>query len=291
MKRISMLLMLAVLAFALVPAVQAQGFLLVAPTGATLIREKSTELATFTWTPLTGAIDYDLTLFKVSTNPRDTALGQVFTVNVPTSNCTVTVCTHTTTGPQLALIDTGQFAWTVVADTVGGGIEATNGALFFNHNPNDIALLPNGNFDTGSLSPWIAVNLTNDQVKAGIGVGGTVGFEFKGGVNEAAAIKQKLVVKYYNITIGDELFFSMTYKANSGVISGQGVAKVVYTPASGLTPDTITLTAFTNTNFTTTSTSVFPDGPVKKIIVSIKHQTISGKFTVDDVILELLAVP
>ena len=291
MKRILMLLLLTTLVISLVPAVYAQGFTLVSPSGITLIREKSTQLATFTWTPLVAATSYDISVFKVSTNPRDTPLGQVFSTNVAIGSCTGVICTYTTSGPQLALIDAGQYAWTVVANTSGSDVEASNGALLFNYNPGDIELLVNGNFDTAALTPWIANNLTNDTVKAAVGVGGTYAFEFKGGVNEAASIKQKVNVNYYGITIGDELQFGFTYKANSGAINGQVIAKIVYTPASGLPADTVTLTALANTNFFTASTAVFPDGPVKKIQVTVRHFTASGKFTVDDIIVKLLGSP
>ena len=70
MKRASILfVVLGLLIVAVTPAF-AQSSILITPNGTVLIRDVDTDLPHFAWQPVAGATDYELSLFKVSTNPR-----------------------------------------------------------------------------------------------------------------------------------------------------------------------------------------------------------------------------
>jgi hypothetical protein len=281
-------MVLAALILVFVPAAHAQSFALVSPTGDTLVRELATDLASFQWTPLAGATNYTLSVFQVSNNPRD--LGTAFTQSVGTGACSATLCVYAPTGPQLAAIDRGELAWTVVAATPGGDVEAHNAPNFFSYEPNDIALLANPGFETGVLDPWKPSGLAGDKLQATGGNGGTYGFRFKGSSTENASLKQTVNVAYYNIGAGDSLFFTADYKATSAGVQGKFQVKIDYVD-SGLADDKVALNASQNPSYVTTSTTIFPDGLVKKFVVTIKHTSPGGKFTVDNIWLVLNGIP
>lgn len=288
MKRASILfVVLGLLIVAVTPAF-AQSFNLLGPNGNRLIRDVDSDLVAFVWQSVAGATDYDLSLFKVSTNPRAT-IGTVFTVNVPTANCNATECFYTPTGPQYATMDTGEYAWTVVADLPSSDIEASNGPLYFSVNTAAIGLLANPGFETGTLAPWVASNLSGDKLKAGKGVGGSWGIQFNGSSTENAKLTQQVNVAYYGIDGNDELVLSGSYRAPNSSVKLQFIATVVYSAASGLAKDKVKLTAVVNGTFTQISSPFTPDGPVKKVKVDIIHKSLSAKLWVDDVQVTLSA--
>jgi hypothetical protein len=290
MKRASILLLVIGLLIVAVTPAFAQSFTLLGPTGNRLVRDVDSDLVAFVWQPVAGATDYDLSLFKVSTNPR-AAIGTVFTVNVPTANCNATQCFYTPTGPQYANMDTGEYAWTVVADLPSSDIEASNGPLYFSVNTASIGLLANPSFETGTLAPWAGINLSGDKLKADKGVGGSWGFQFNGSSTENATLTQQVNVAYYGIDGNDQLGFSAQYRAPKSNVNLQFVATIVYSAASGLNKDKVKLTAVPNAAYTLASSSFTPDGPVKKVKVDIIHKSLGGKLWVDNVQVTLAGAP
>src|SRR5690606_15791136 len=122
MKRASILfLVFGLLIVAVTPAF-AQSFTLVGPSGDRLIRDVDTDLPHFVWRTVAGATSYELSLFKVSTNPR-AAIGTVFSLDLPLGYCNAEYCYYAPSGPQYATMDTGEYAWTVIASTASGDIE------------------------------------------------------------------------------------------------------------------------------------------------------------------------
>jgi hypothetical protein len=290
MKRASILfLVFGLLIVAVTPAF-AQSFTLIGPNGNRLIRDADSDLVAFVWQPVAGATDYDLSLFKVSTNPR-AAIGTVFTVNVPTASCNATECFYTPTGPQYATMDTGEYAWTVVADLPSSDIEASNGPLYFSVNTAAIGFLGNPNFETGTLAPWAGVNLSGDKLRTDKGVGGSWGFQFNGSATENSKLTQQKNVTYYGIDGNDQLGFTAEYRAPKSNVNLQFVATIVYTAGSGLPKDKVKLTAVANAAYTLASSPFTPDGPVKKVKVDIIHKSPSGKAWVDNVQVTLAGAP
>jgi hypothetical protein len=289
MKRASILsLVFGLLIVAVTPAF-AQSFNLIGPSGNRLIRDVDADLVSFTWQAVEGATDYDLSLFKVSTNPR-AAIGTVFTANVLAASCAPT-CTYTPTGGQFASLDTGEYAWTVIADLPSSDIEASNGPLYFSVNTGAIGLLLNPGFEEGSLPPWRGVNLAGDVLKNTVGSGGSWGFQFKGGANENAKLTQKANVAYYGIDGNDQLTISAEYRAPRSNIQLRAIATIIYDPTLGLPKDKITLTAVQNINFTVMSSNFVPDAAVSKVKLDVVHQSTSGKAWIDNVQITLAGQP
>lgn len=291
MKRASILfVVLGLLIVAVTPAF-AQSSILITPNGTVLIRDVDTDLPHFAWQPVAGATDYELSLFKVSTNPR-AALGTVFTVTATPANCNASACFYNPTGPQYATLDTGEYAWTVIASTPSGDVEAPNAPLFFSINTAPIALFANPNFETGVVAPWIGKNLTNDKLKAGKGSGGSWGFMFNGGAAENSKLQQAAAVTHLGIDSSDSLSYSAEYKATNGAVNLRFIMKVVYTAASGLPKDKVIVAAVPNAAFTPVSSGAFvPAGPVKKIKMEIVNQSPAGKVFVDNIQAVLAGQP
>ncbi|KXK48791.1 MAG: hypothetical protein UZ13_03544 [Chloroflexi bacterium OLB13] len=291
MKRLTLMLIAAILTAAFAPLAGAQdGFDLISPDGSILIRNLNTTPLTFVWEPLTGATAYDISVFKISTNIKDTPLGPVFTSSILAGACGAT-CSYTPTSPQQALIDNGQFAWTVEATTSGGTVEAANAPILFSVTRGATEFIVNGDFETGSLTPWVGVSLTGDSVRAGDGVGGSYGFRFKGSAAESAQIKQTIKVEYYAISVSDSLQFNAQFYAPKPNPTATFVVKVIYSDTSGLPTEKFTRTITQNSAFAAIAPlNIFPDGPVKKLKVQIKHFSVSGKVYVDDLSLVLDAV-
>jgi hypothetical protein len=291
MKRASVLFVVFGLLIVAVTPAFAQAFNLLTPTGSLLIRDVDSDLPHFAWQPVAGATDYDLSLFKVSTNPR-AAIGTVFTVNVTPASCDASACYYTPTGPQYATLDTGEYAWTVIADLPSSDIEASNAPLFFSVNPAPIALLANPNFESGVVTPWVGKNLTNDKLKSGKGSGGSWGFMFNGGAGENSKLQQPVDVTYLGIDNNDSLSYTAEYKATNAAVNLRFIMKVIYTPVSGLAKDKVIVTAVPNAAFTPVSSGAFvPDGPVKKIKMEIVNQSPAGKAFVDNIQITLAGQP
>lgn len=288
MKRIVITLVVAMLAIIVMPAA-AQSFELTSPADELLVRDLSNDLDGFSWTPLAGATDYMLNVFRVSNNTRE--FGLIFTGTVNPASCSPTECVYVPTGPQYDSITRGSYAWTVVADTSGGSQEPGNAPFYFSYEDQPVALLQNTGFQSGALSPWVGKNLSGDKLKDNKGVGGGWGFQFKGSSTEKSKLKQKQNVAVYHIGSSDVIQFSADYIATSALIDGEFKIKIFYTPESGLAKDKISLFATQNTNFVNITQNVFPDGPVQFVGVDIKHKSPNGKFIVDNVSLTLLAVP
>lgn len=291
MKRLTLMLVAVILTAALAPLAGAQdSFNLVSPDGSILIRNLNTTPLMLVWEPLTGATAYDVSVFKVSTNVKDTPLGPVFTSSVLAASCSAT-CSYTPTSGQQALIDGGQFTWTVEASTPGGTVEAANAPILFNVTREATEFIVNGDFETGSLAPWIDKNLTNDSIRAGEGVGGSYAFRFKGSAGENSQIMQKFNVAYYAITIDDTLEFNAQFYAPKVNPTATFIVKVIYTSASGLPTEKFQRFVTQNGAFEPIAPlTISPDGPVAKLKVQVKHQSVSGKVYVDDLSLVLNAV-
>ncbi|MBK9124349.1 MAG: hypothetical protein IPM16_14685 [Chloroflexi bacterium] len=291
MKRLTLMLIAVILTAAFAPLAGAQdSFDLISPDGSTLIRDLNVASLTFVWEPLTGATAYDISVFKVSTNVKDTPLGPVFTSSILSGSCGAT-CSYTPTGPQQALLDGGQFAWTVEASTPGGDVEASNAPILFSVNRGATEFVVNGDFDTGNLTPWIGKNLTNDSIRAGDGIGGSYAFRFKGGVGENAQIKQKFNAAHYAISVGDSLQFNAQFYAPKPNPTATFTVKVVYTDASGLATEKFVRTVTQNGAYAPVAPlNIFPDGPVEKLQVQIKHASAKGKVYIEEVSLMLDAV-
>jgi hypothetical protein len=290
MKRASILFVVFGLLIVAVTPSFAQSFNLLGPSGNRLMRDVDADLGFFTWQPVAGATDYDLSLFKVSTNPR-AAIGTVFTANILSSGCDAVACYYTPTGPQFATMDTGEYAWTVIADLPSSDIEASNAPFYFSVNTAPIGLLGNPTFETGSLAPWAGVNLTADKLKPDKGVGGGWGFQFAGSATENAKLTQQKNVVYYGIDGNDQLGFTADYRAPKSNINLQFVLTVVYTADTGLPKDKVKLPAVANVSFTQVSSLFTPDGPVKKVKVDVIHKSLSGKSWVDNIQVTLAGQP
>ena len=289
MKRASILLLVFGLLIVAVTPAFAQSFNLVGPTGSRLIRDVETDLVAFEWQPVLGATDYDLSLFKVSTNTR-TPIGTVFTANVLEASCTLTECSYTPTAPQFAMIDTGEYAWTVIADLPSSDIEASNAPFYFSVNTAPIGLLSNPGFDAGTLASWKASGFAGDKLNPNRGNGGGWGLQFKGSAAENAKLTQQVKVGAYGINSDDQLLFSADYRAAKSTVKLQFMATIVY--SGGLSKDKIKLNAVASASYTTLSAPAFtPDGTVKKIKVDIVHKSPNGKLWVDNVQITLAGQP
>lgn len=290
MKRASILFVVFGLLIVAVTPTFAQSFDLIGPNGNRLIRDADSDLTAFEWQPVASATNYELSLFKVSTNPR-AAIGTVFTVNVPTTNCDEDSCLYTPTGPQYATIDTGEYAWTVIADLPSSDIEAANAPFYFSVNTAPITLLGNPGFETGTLASWTGGKLTGDKVKAGKGTGDSWAFQFKGSASENAKLIQQKNVVYYGVDANDDLHFTIDYRAPKANVDLQLIATIVYTAGSGLPKGKVKLTAIPTATFAQLSSVFEPAGSVKKVKVVIAHKSTSGKAWVDNIQVTLAGTP
>jgi hypothetical protein len=287
MKRVLPFLLIALVASVAFPAT-AQSFSLTSPTGSPVLRDLGSDLTAFSWTPLAGATSYELSLFKISNNTR---FGLVFTGTVNSGECSQTQCLYVPTGGNYSSIDRGGYAWTVIASTPGGDVEAGNAPAYFSFDDEDIQLVENPGFQSGELTPWVASGLTGDKLKDDKGNGGGWAFLFKGSAGENAKLKQTQNVAKYGIDASDMLQLSVDYRATSGTVDAKFVAKIIYTAASGLPKDKVSLIASQHSDYTTAQQSAAPVGPVQQVQVQIKHKSPGGKLFVDNVHLTLLAVP
>lgn len=287
MKRVLPLLLIALLASVAVPA-SAQSFDLLSPIGSPVLRDLSSDLASFTWTPLAGATSYELSVFKISNNTR---FGLVFTGTVASGNCSLTTCVYVPSGADYNDIDRGSYAWTVVADTPGGDVEPGNAPGYFAYDDQPIALMQNSGFESGSLTPWIGSGLAGDKLKNTGGTGDGWGFKFKGSAAEKSKLKQTQNVLKYGIDQNDQITFSVDYRAPKDTVDAVFMAKIIYTAASGLQKDKVTMNATQHADYTTASTNIAPNGPVQQVQVQVKHRSPNGKLFVDNVQLVVPVVP
>lgn len=292
MKRVSLLFLLALLAV-VAPATFAQGFTLYQPTDAVLMRDLPTDFTLLQWTALPSATNYTVSLFQVSTNPgaNTRGIGTVFNRNVATSACGdagggLMICSYFPNGADYALMARGEFAWTVVATTGSGNVEASNAPFYFSYEPNPIALVPNANFEAATLDPWKLTNKTGDKLKAGVGTDGSTGFQFKGGAGENSQLKQKIAPNAYNIRLGDTLTFSADYTAK-GALNGRFIVTIKYKKAAGLNPTKVNIPVSVNPTFVNVSQNIAVQGPVKKLVVGAINNSTGGKWVIDNVQLVL----
>lgn len=292
MRRTAALILALVLSISVwvAPAQAQDSFPLQYPLGNVLLRDLSTELTLLTWTPLPAATQYRVYLFYVSGNSTAPRFGTIIDQVVPTTNCTTTPlrCFYTLTPGDMAAMERGEYAWTVEATTPSGTVEASNGAVFFNYNPDDIQFLLNGGFETG-LSPWVGVNLTADKVMVDPAVAhtGSASFLFRGSATELSKIVQRTVVGYYNIRPGDDLTLSLTYLTTGATVSTYARVTLYYSDGTPKSIQRIDLAP--QAAYTTVNTPLTINGTVRRVRVELFNRSLrkNDRVRFDDVALTL----
>ncbi|MCU0463158.1 MAG: hypothetical protein MUF38_01170 [Anaerolineae bacterium] len=292
MRRTAALIVALILSISLwvAPAQAQDSFPLQYPLGNVLIRDLSTELTLLTWTPLPAATQYRVYLFYVSGNSTAPRFGTVIDEVVPTTNCTTTPlrCFYALTPSERAAMERGEYAWTVEATTPSGTVEASNGAAFFNYNPNEIQFLLNGGFETG-LSPWVGINLTADTVivDPAIANTGSASFLFRGSATELSKIVQRAEVAYYNIRPGDDLTLSLTYLTTGATVSSYARVTMYYNDGTPQSIQRIDLAP--QAAYTTVNTSLTINGRVRRVRVELFNRSLrkNDRVRLDDIALTL----
>lgn len=278
-------LTLLVLLLTLVPAQAQTSFTLGLPNERTLKRNLPVDLASFNWTPLTAATAYQLQVFHISGNIR---FGTTLNITVPTTNCDAANCAYGLVSGDWALFETGEYAWTVVAATSGGPVEAVNGPRYFNYSPQAVQFIANGGFESGKINPWLPKDLTRDRVLVDVAqsYSGVASWFFKGSALENSSVSQLYDVTYYNIQPADVVTLSFAYKASGPLLNGLVRVNVKYTDGTGK-KEIRALPAVVD--YVQVTEIIELTKPVKSLKVTLRNKSLKGgaKIYIDDVSLVL----
>ncbi len=105
-------------------------FNLLSPADGTFSRTALPSALEITFEPSAAANSYTWTLLQISNNVR---IAEIASLPLPTSICESDVCTFAPNDYSIdpATLGTGEYAWTITANTFDGEIEAANGPFFF----------------------------------------------------------------------------------------------------------------------------------------------------------------
>ncbi len=287
---------------------QPRNFDLLGPIDGMLLRNPA-DFGGLTWRDNRDAETYALSVIQISTNTRlgtiIDASGLTWESDADSLTCdTVTrICTYVLSGGEIALLQTGSYAWTVVASSPGGGQrEARNGAGKFSVRTTDIELLRNGSFeDMLGTNPkraasWAtAGSMAGDSrvcfVATGTAPDGLCVWKFTGSSTENAELYQEFPDRI-GLVFGDTVLFS-GFAETINTTTGKLILKLTITyvnPSTTPTTATITLVNGSSVGYTN-----LPDvlstiqGPVSSIRVSILNKVKAGKINLDNITLTLLA--
>ena len=287
---------------------QPRNFDLLGPIDGMLLRDPA-DFGGLTWRDNRDAKTYALSVIQVSTNTR---LGSIIDVSgltwqsdadALTCNGVTRICTYTLSVGEVALLQTGSYAWTVKAVSPGGAQrEARNGAGKFGVRTTDIELLRNGSFEdqldanVKRAANWSTTGIMKGDrrvcfVTAGIAHDGLCVWKFTGSPTEKSQIYQEFPDRI-GLVFGDKVVFS-GFAETVGTTTGRLTLKLTITyvnPSTAPTIATIILTNGTSAGYTN-----LPDvlstisGPVSSIRVAILNKVKAGKINLDSINVTLLA--
>jgi predicted outer membrane repeat protein len=278
-------------------------FDLISPANGAIVRDPA-DVTAITWGESVNADTYQFILFQLSNNVR---LGVVIDLTGLTGaadtdplTCAAGVCTLTITATEQALLEDGQYAWTVLATNGFGSTEAANAPYFFSVDTDPLQLIVNGGFEVDADEDkqpdgWTAKNVSKDKIKCNketkiVAYAGLCAYQFKGVPGESSKLQQKPAVT--EIAQGNSLTLSLY--ANTKIAAAGKIVNVVLKyvePDAGTNSDgkdklSISLAAptagETYENFTA---SLTVDGTPSKLKVQLMNKSTSGKLFFDEVTL------
>lgn len=287
---------------------QPRNFDLLSPLDNMLVRDPA-DFGGLTWRDNRDADTYTLSVIQVS---RNTRLGSIIEVNdltwesdsdALTCDGTTRICTYTLSTSEVALLETGTYAWTVIAYSPSGTPrEARNGAGKFSVRTTDIELLKNNSFEEADgtkvkrAANWTTKGtLAGDSrlcfVSTGTAPDGLCVWKFTGSSTESTEIYQEFTDKIGMLN-GDQVVLS-GFAESVGAAQGKLNIKLTITyinPSTSPTTATITVPNGTSSGYVD-----LPDvlstiqGPVSTIRVSVTNKIKTGKIHLDSLTLTLLA--
>lgn len=150
-------------------------FNLVSPADDALVRDAA-DLTEATWTELTGASVYTLTITQISSNtgfePRASG-DQIVITGTSAADADLITCTAGTCAADLSVytLEDGVYSWSVVAGEDPNEVEASNNAYMFVVETDGLtgSLLLNGGFETAGATANKAENWTGTGVRKTVG--------------------------------------------------------------------------------------------------------------------------
>lgn len=278
-------------------------FSLLSPANGALVRDPA-DVTAITWTESFGADTYQFILFQLSNNIR---LGTVIDLPGLTGaadadplNCAVGTCTLTVGPSEQALLEDGQYAWTVVATNTFGTTEAGNAPFFFDVDTDPLQLIANGGFEVDldadkQPDDWTAKNVSKDKVKCNkedkvFAYAGLCAYQFKGVPGENSKLQQKPAVT--GVAQGDTLTLSLF--VNTKIAAAGKIAQITLKyvePDAGTNSDgkdklIIQLAApSAGETYENQTVSITVDGTPASIKVQLMNKSTSGKLFLDEVSL------
>ncbi|MCU0498469.1 MAG: hypothetical protein MUF87_14050 [Anaerolineae bacterium] len=258
-----------------------------------------------TWRANPDAARFDVFLFKISNNLR--ALGLVTTINDLTPDadadaleCTPNVCTYTAPSAVTTVLSSGQYSWTVRAESPAGTpTEASNGPYVFILNTGAINILVNGGFEEdinpadGLPDGWTFSGLTGDRRRCNtatstVALEGNCAFNFVNAAGENSAVSQTVNFAPYNLVAGDVLTLSAQVRTRN-MTSGAQIRLTVTYANTALPQDRVSVTIPTGTQAYTPlpNGSITLDGIPASVRVQILNNATAGQIFMDDVRLTL----
>jgi hypothetical protein len=234
--------------------------------------------------PASGVVFPEETLVVEINIPRATSEGQFFYIG---SNAAGETAPGYIRAPECGVPDmattaaVGKPSMHILINVFG---ETTSGDAY--------NVLTNADFEAdfnNDLIPdnWTGKTLTGDKLKtdeAGkdYAYQGQRAFKFKGGVNEAGTLLQKVNLTNYQVIAGDKMQFTGAFSASNLPPGAVIKLKVGYVnPASPKTKATFGVPTGTYDYQGRASVPLTVTGPVEKVKVIIQNRAASGKFYVD----------
>lgn len=287
---------------------QPRNFDLLGPIDNLLVRSPS-DYGGLKWRDNRDADTYNLSIIQISRNTRlgtiisETGLTWESDSDALTCDGTTRICTYALDSSEIALLETGTYAWTVTAFSPSGTPrEARNGAGKFSVRTTDIQLLYNRSFENMSgtnvkrASNWtVGGSMSGDRrlcfAATGTAPDGLCVWKFAGSATENAQIYQELNDEI-GLLFGDQVVLT-GFAETIGTTKGKLTIKLTITyvnPATAPTTATITIPNGTSTGYTDLPDVISTiQGPVSKIRVTILSKIKDGVVNLDNISLLLLA--
>lgn len=249
----------------------------------------------FSWQAAQGAVDYTLTVLKLSNNTRIGLVAQI-TVDADTACGDATVCGQAV---DLSMEGDGLFTWSVTATNPAGDVEARNAPWLFTVNSSPLELLVDNSFENGDPAwRYKGNSLLGDKVKCNkidrpngkrdkiFSRTEDCAAQLRGVANDRTRLVQNADTTNVTFFPGDVLTLNAWVDAANANF-GRLRIKVKYTDGTPTDkfniPVTSTIDGYENFTDQLTISSVNID----VVKVQILHNSDSGKSFVDDVSLIL----